>query len=478
MAKTYTTLTQIQQDLQSGATTVKELVTQYLHNIKQYAHLNAFNEVFEKEALQKAEELDGRLSTGTTGRLAGMVIAIKDNICYKGHQVTASSKILENFTSIFSSTVVERLLAEDAIIIGRCNCDEFAMGGANENSYFGPVKNMADESRVPGGSSGGSAVAVQAGMCHAAIGTDTGGSIRQPASFCGVVGLKPTYGRVSRHGIIAYASSFDQAGPLTQSVEDAAILLEVMAGADNYDSTASHEPVPAYAGDLQPSTGKKKIAYLQEVLDSAGLDAEVKATLLKAIDDLKADGHKVEPVSFEYLDYVVPTYYILTMAEASSNLARYDGVHYGYRSPNAVDLVTTYKRSRSEGFGTEVKRRIMLGTFVLSAGYYDAYYAKAQKVRRLIKNRTDEILKEYDFILTPTAPEPAFKIGREDIDPIVTYLEDIFTVQASLAGIPAISLPVQNNSEGLPLGLQLITKAFNEAELLNFATYFVSLRKS
>jgi len=477
MAKNYSTLTQIQHDLKSGAITVKELVTQYLHNIKQYAHLNAFNEVFEQEALQKAEELDLRLVNDTTGRLAGMVIAIKDNICYKGHQVTASSKILENFTSIFSSTVVERLLAEDAIIIGRCNCDEFAMGGANENSYFGPVKNMADESRVPGGSSGGSAVAVQAGMCHAAIGTDTGGSIRQPASFCGVVGLKPTYGRISRHGIIAYASSFDQPGPITQSVEDAALLLEVMAGLDNYDSTASREPVAEYS-NIQLSTRKKKIAYLQEVIDSKGLDAEVKETLLKAIEDLKADGHTVEPVSFEYLDYVVPTYYILTMAEASSNLARYDGVHYGYRSPNAVDLVTTYKRSRSEGFGTEVKRRIMLGTFVLSAGYYDAYYAKAQKVRRLIKERTDGILKEYDFILTPTAPEPAFKIGREDIDPIVTYLEDIFTVQASLAGIPAISLPMQNNSSGLPLGLQLTTKAFNEAELLNFATYFVNLRKS
>jgi aspartyl-tRNA(Asn)/glutamyl-tRNA(Gln) amidotransferase subunit A len=478
MAKIYTTLTQLQHDLQSGVTSVKELVSQYLHNIEQYAHLNAFNEVFDQEALQKAAELDERLTAGTSiGRLAGMVIAIKDNICYKDHQVTASSKILENFTSIFSSTVVERLLAEDAIIIGRCNCDEFAMGGANENSYFGPVKNMADESRVPGGSSGGSAVAVQAGMCHAAIGTDTGGSIRQPASFCGVVGLKPTYGRVSRHGIIAYASSFDQPGPITNSVEDAALLLEVMAGADNYDSTASHEPVSDYS-NLQPAAGKKKIAYLQEVLDSKGLDAEVKTALLETIESLKAEGHTVEPVSFEYLDYVVPTYYILTMAEASSNLARYDGVHYGYRSPNAVDLTTTYKRSRSEGFGTEVKRRIMLGTFVLSAGYYDAYYAKAQKVRRLIKNRTEEILKEYDFILTPTAPEPAFKIGRKDIDPVVTYLEDIFTVQASLAGIPAISLPVQNNSAGLPLGLQLTTKAFNEAELLNFATYFVGLRKS
>ena len=478
MAKIYTTLTQLQHDLQSGQISVKELVIQYLHNIKQYAHLNAFNEVFEQEALQKAAALDERLTAGTAaGRLAGMVIAIKDNICYKGHQVTASSKILENFTSIFSSTVVERLLAEDAIIIGRCNCDEFAMGGANENSYFGPVKNMADESRVPGGSSGGSAVAVQAGMCHAAIGTDTGGSIRQPASFCGVVGLKPTYGRVSRHGIIAYASSFDQPGPITNSVEDAALLLEIMAGADHYDSTASHEPVAQYS-KLQPATDKKKIAYLQEVLDSKGLDVEVKTALLETIERLKAEGHTVEPVSFEYLDYVVPTYYILTMAEASSNLARYDGVHYGYRSPNAVDLTTTYKRSRSEGFGTEVKRRIMLGTFVLSAGYYDAYYAKAQKVRRLIKNRTEEILKKYDFILTPTAPEPAFKLDRKDIDPVVTYLEDIFTVQASLAGIPAISLPVQNNSAGLPLGLQLTTKAFNEAELLNFATYFVNLHKS
>jgi len=478
MAKSYTTLTEIQQDLQRKQTTVKELVNNYLLNIKQWAHLNAFNEVFEQEALQKAEELDSKLEAGTAGKLAGLVIAIKDNICYKGHKVTASSKILENFTSIFSSTVVERLLAEDAIIIGRCNCDEFAMGGANENSYFGPVKNQADETRVPGGSSGGSAVAVQAGMCHAAIGTDTGGSIRQPASFCGVVGLKPTYGRVSRHGIIAYASSFDQPGPITQSVDDAALLLEIIAGPDNYDSTASQTKVPAYSQELKAAEGKKKIAYLEEVFDSEGLDAEVKATLLKAIDDLKADGHTVEPVSFEYLDYVVPTYYILTMAEASSNLARYDGVHYGYRSPNAVDLVTTYKRSRSEGFGTEVKRRIMLGTFVLSAGYYDAYYAKAQKVRRLIKERTDKILEKYDFILTPTAPEPAFKIGREDIDPIVTYLEDIFTVQASLAGVPAISLPVENNSAGLPLGLQLITKAFGEAELLNFATYFAELRKS
>ncbi|WP_342647054.1 Asp-tRNA(Asn)/Glu-tRNA(Gln) amidotransferase subunit GatA [Mucilaginibacter sp. CSA2-8R] len=479
MAKTYTSLTEIKQDLQSGDVTVEGLVQNYLSNINKYERLNAFNEVFETEALQKAAELDRKIKSGDAiGSLAGMVIAIKDNICYKGHVVTASSKILENFTSVFSSTVVERLLAQDAIIIGRCNCDEFAMGGANENSYFGPVKNMADESRVPGGSSGGSAVAVQANMCHAAIGTDTGGSIRQPASFCGVVGLKPTYGRVSRHGIIAYASSFDQPGPITRSIEDAALLFQVMAGPDAYDSTLARVPVPRFAEQTAVDTGRKKIAYLQEVMDSKGLDSEVKATLLQTIENLKAEGHVVEPVSFEYLDYVVPTYYILTMAEASSNLARYDGVHYGYRSANAVDLVTTYKRSRSEGFGTEVKRRIMLGTFVLSAGYYDAYYGKAQKVRKLIQKRTNEILEEYDFILTPTAPEPAFKIGRQDIDPIVTYLEDIFTVQASLAGVPAISIPVENNSQNLPLGLQLITKAFDEEKLLNFATYVLGLRKS
>ncbi|WP_233268720.1 Asp-tRNA(Asn)/Glu-tRNA(Gln) amidotransferase subunit GatA [Mucilaginibacter lacusdianchii] len=478
MMKGYTTLTEIQDDLRSGNTTVKALVQHYLERITQYQHLNAFNEVFADEALQKAAELDARMLSGKAGRLAGLVIGIKDNICYKDHQVSASSKILSNFTSIYSSTVVERLLAEDAIIIGRCNCDEFAMGAANESSYYGPVKNMADETRVSGGSSGGSAVAVQAGMCHATLGTDTGGSVRQPASFCGVVGLKPTYGRVSRHGIIAYASSFDQVGPVTQSVEDAALLLEIIAGPDAYDGTLSRTPVPAYTSLLQETVAPKKIAYLQEALESPGLDAEIKETLLQTIDKLKAEGHTVEPVSFEYLDYVVPTYYVLTMAEASSNLSRYDGVHYGYRSPAAFDLQSTYKRSRSEGFGKEVKRRIMLGTFVLSAGYYDAYYAKAQKVRRLIKERTDEILQAYDFILTPTAPEPAFKIGRQEKDPVVTYLEDIFTVQASLAGIPGISLPVKNNNEGLPLGIQFLTKAFGEAELLNFSKYFQKLFKS
>ncbi len=475
MTTSYSSLDEIKRDLQTNRITVNGLVKGYLARIKEFANLNAFNEVFEKEALLRANEIDSRIKSGIAGRLAGMVIAIKDNICYKDHQVTASSKILEGFTSVYSSTIVERLLAEDVIIIGRCNCDEFAMGGSNENSYFGPVRNYADTDRVPGGSSGGSAVAVQAGLCHAAIGTDTGGSVRQPASFCGLVGLKPTYGTISRHGIIAYASSFDQVGPLTHSVEDAALLLEIMAGADEYDSTLARKPVPAYRQALTPTTSKKKIAYIQEALSSPGVDDEVKSILIKYIDKLRQEGHTVKPVAFEHLDYLVPTYYILATAEASSNLARFDGVHYGYRSPAATDLQSTYKRSRSEGFGKEVKRRIMLGTFVLSAGYYDAYYAKAQKVRRLIKEKTDALLAEYDFILIPTAPEPPFTIGKKEKDPTVMYLYDIFTVQASLAGVPAISLPAGKTNKGLPVGLQLLTKRFAEQELLDFSKYFVKL---
>ena len=476
MTDSYSSLTQIKDDIAQGKTTVEKLVKGYLDKITANARLNAFNEVFKEDALTGAREVDLRIKNGTAGKLAGMVIAIKDNICYKGHIVSASSKILEKFTSVYSSTIVDRLLAEDAVIIGRCNCDEFAMGASNENSFFGPVKNYADETRVPGGSSGGSAVAVQAGLCHAAIGTDTGGSVRQPASFCGLIGLKPTYGRISRHGIIAYASSFDQVGPITRSVEDAALLLEVMAGTDEYDSTLADVPVPTYSQNITPPT-RKKIAYMQEALSSPGVDDEVKSNLVKYIDKLREDGHIVKPIAFELLDYLVPTYYILAMAEASSNLSRYDGVHYGYRSPASVDLVSTYKKSRSEGFGKEVKRRIMLGTIVLSAGYYDAYFAKAQKVRRMIREKTDAILAEYDFIMVPTAPEPAFPIGKGPKDPVVTYLADIFTVQASLTGAPAISLPSGNNSKGLPLGLQLLSKHFQEQELLNFSRYFLELQK-
>ena len=474
MIKLYNSLTEIRSDIASGEATVEKLVKNHLVNIGRLAHLNAFNEVFEHEALACARAVDLKIKQGNAGKLAGMVIAIKDNICYKNHIVSASSKILEGFTAIYSSTIVQRVLAEDAVIIGRCNCDEFAMGGANENSFFGPVKNFADNTRVSGGSSGGSAVAVQANMCQAALGTDTGGSVRQPASFCGLIGLKPTYGRISRHGIIAYASSFDQVGTITRSIEDAEALLETMAGPDGYDSTLSTAAVPSLTQDIK-TTGPKKIAYLQDALSSHGVDNEVKSVLIKYIEKLRDEGHTVKPIVFEYLDYLVPSYYILAMAEASSNLSRYDGVHYGYRSPAAVDLQSTYKLSRSEGFGKEVKRRIMLGTFVLCAGYYDAYFAKAQKVRRLIQKQTDEILNEFDFILVPTAPEPAFQIGKEEKDPVLTYLHDIFTVQASLTGVPAISLPSGNNSKGLPLGLQLLTKHFNEQELLNFSKYFLKL---
>jgi aspartyl-tRNA(Asn)/glutamyl-tRNA(Gln) amidotransferase subunit A len=464
----YSKLEDIQADIRSGVLKLEDLVTFYLDRIQQLADLNAYLEVFGEEALAQAKEIQKKIDNGTAGKLAGMVIGLKDNISYKGHRLSASSKILDGYVAIYSSTVVERVLAEDAIIIGRLNCDEFAMGASNETSYFGPVKNFADTTKVSGGSSGGSAVAVQAHLCLASLGSDTGGSIRQPAAFCGVVGLKPTYARVSRYGIVAYASSFDQVGPITRSVEDAALLLEVIAGKDNYDSTSAIEPVPTYSTLLNNSS-KRKIAYIEETLYSEGLDPEIKQNIETQIQLLRSQGHTVEPVSFEYLDYVVATYYILTTAEASSNLARYDGVHFGYRSDSSTDLISTYKFSRSEGFGDEVKRRIMLGTFVLSAGYYDAYYSRAQKIRRLIKEKTEHILEDYDFILTPTTPTPAFNIGEQPTDPVVMYLADIFTVGASLAGLPAISLPSGINKAGLPLGMQIIGKRFGEADLLSFS---------
>ena len=424
--------------------------------------------------MEKAKLVDEKLKSKTAGRLAGMVIALKDNLCYKGHKVSASSKILEGFESLYNATVVERLLAEDAIIIGRCNCDEFAMGSSNENSAYGNVLNPLDIKRVPGGSSGGSAAAVAANMCIAALGTDTGGSIRQPASFCGVVGYKPSYGRVSRYGAIAYASSFDQIGPLTKTVEDAALIMEVIAGKDEYDSTASSKPVTPYSKELKKTPAKLRIAYIKDCLENEGLNPEIKNRINDVISKLKAAGHTVEAVDFPYLDYLVPTYYVLTTAEASSNLARFDGINFGYRSKNATDLESTYKKSRTEGFGVEVKRRIMLGTFVLSSGYYDAYYSKGQKVRRVIQNKTNEILEKYDFIILPTTPGTAFEFGQKSADPIAMYLEDIFTVQANITGLPAISLPMGKHSNGLPFGLQVIGKNFADAEVFAFSDYLMS----
>lgn len=459
--------------LENKQLTLKELLSYYLQQIENKKHLNVFNEVFFVSAEAQAKAVQDRIDNGTAGKLAGMIIGIKDNICYKDHQVTASSKMLDGFVSPYNSTVVERLLKEDAIIIGRLNCDEFAMGGSNETSYFGTVKNATDEERVAGGSSGGSAVAVQADMCLASLGTDTGGSVRQPAAFCGTIGLKPTYGRISRYGVLAFASSFDQVGPITSSVDDAALLLEVLAGADDYDSTSSPLAVDKYSEKLQLN-GAKKIAVLKETIENDALDAEIKESILKSIEALKAQGHTIEYVSFDLLEYLVPTYYILTMAEASSNLSRYDGVHYGHRNTEAKNLNELYKLSRAEGFGEEVKRRILLGTFVLSAGYYDAYYQKAQKVRRLIRNKVEDLFKTYDFILTPVAPTPAFKIGGNVKDPLVMYMADIYTVLASLSGNPAIALPLGNNSAGLPLSLQLTAKHFNESELLALSKSFLN----
>ncbi len=466
--KNYTSFASIKEDLANNTISCIELTNGYIQNIKK-SKTNSFLEIFETSALEQAKLVDSKIANKTAGKLAGMVIGIKDNICYKGHKVSGASKILEGFESIYSATVVEKLLAEDVIIIGRLNCDEFAMGGSNENSAYGNVLNPINNTKVPGGSSGGSAAAVKEGLCIATLGSDTGGSIRQPASFCGLVGYKPTYGRVSRYGLLAYASSFDQIGPLTHNVEDTALITEVISGRDAYDSTSSSKEVEKYSQKLEGLKGKKlKIAYLTDCLSNKGLDSEIKEKTLVVIEDLKAKGHIVEGVNFPLLEYVVPNYYILTTAEASSNLARYDGAHFGYRSPDAKDLESTYKLSRSEGFGAEVKRRIMLGTFVLSAGYYDAYYTKGLRVRNIIKTKTEEIFKDYDFIILPTAPTTAFDIGGIK-DPIAMYLQDIFTVHANLAGIPAISLPLGEHSNGMPFGIQVMAKSFDDANLLAFS---------
>ena len=466
--KRYNSLEEVRQDLKAGTTTCVKLVHYYLQNIKQKQHLNAYLEVFEEEALAQAEAVDQKLTNGTAGRLAGMVVGIKDVLAYKDHALQSSSNILQGFKSLYTATAVQRLLNEDVIIIGRQNCDEFAMGASNESSAFGPVLNDADNTRVPGGSSGGSAVAVQADLCLASIGSDTGGSVRQPAAFCDIIGLKPTYSRISRYGLIAYASSFDQIGTLTRSVEDAALLLEIMAGNDEYDSTASHRPVPAYTQSLE-TTRKYRIGYIRDSFESEGLQPEIREAMSDVVNRLQGDGHTVEAVDFHYLDYIVPTYYILTTAEASSNLSRFDGVKYGYRSPDATDLSSMYKKTRSQGFGHEVKKRILLGTFVLSADYYDAYYTKAQQVRRIIKEKTEELLREYDFLILPTTPTTAFPLGGNDAEPLAIYLADIFTVQASLAGVPAISLPAGYDAKGLAIGLQVLTQPFGEAQLLAFS---------
>jgi aspartyl-tRNA(Asn)/glutamyl-tRNA(Gln) amidotransferase subunit A len=467
----YKSFAEVKTALASGSS-VLEIVESYLTKINQHAHLNAYLEVFEQSAKENALRVDEKIKKGTAGRLAGMVIGLKDNLAYKNHKVSAASKILEGFESIYTATAVQRLIDEDAIIIGRLNCDEFAMGSSNENSAFGPVKNHLNTNCVPGGSSGGSAVATGANLCTASLGSDTGGSIRQPASFTGTYGLKPTYGRISRYGLIAYASSFDQIGPITNTLEDAALLLEIMAGDDEYDATVSSKKVANYSAfdTVKPL----RIAVISEALYAEGIDPEVSAKMEAVIASLKKAGNTVENVSFPYMDYMVPTYYVLSTAEASSNLSRFDGVHFGHRSQNAQGVEATYKKSRSEGFGPEVQRRIMAGTFVLSHGYYDAYYTKGQKVRRVLQNKTNAIFKQFDLILLPTTPSTAFELNAVK-DPINMYLQDIFTVHANLTGNPAISLPLGKHSNGMPFGVQVMANHFDEKQLFNFSHYLENL---
>jgi aspartyl-tRNA(Asn)/glutamyl-tRNA(Gln) amidotransferase subunit A len=468
---------QYHQDLTANNTTCGDAVQYYLQQIDARKNLNAFTSVFATEALQQAAALDEKRKSGEPlKRLHGVVVAIKDVLCYKDHTVTAASKILADFKSVYTATAVQRLLDEDAIIIGNCNCDEFAMGSSNENSVYGPVLNALDHTKVPGGSSGGSAVAVQAGLCMASLGSDTGGSVRQPADFCGIIGLKPTYGRISRYGLIAYASSFDQVGIFGNNIADIAALLEVMSGADEYDSTAMQLAVGSgqWAMDQSQSTKKYKIAYFKEALHHPSLDKEIKEKILNLVESLRANGHTVTEIDFDLLDYVVPAYYVLTTAEASSNLNRYDGIRYGHQATgNIKDLTEFYKQNRTEGFGKEVQRRIMLGTFVLSSGYYDAYYSKAQQVRRLLVNQTEAIFSDYEAVIMPTSPTTAFNIGYKHDDPVAMYLADIFTVFANLTGIPGISVPLFTHSNGMPFGLQVMTKKADELTLLQFADHLV-----
>ncbi|MGA7161565.1 MAG: Asp-tRNA(Asn)/Glu-tRNA(Gln) amidotransferase subunit GatA [Bacteroidota bacterium] len=456
--------------LKAGNDSCEARTREYLSAISSQKNLNAFLSVFEEEALERARSIDKKIEAGNAGPLAGMSVAVKDVLCMKGKRTTCGSKILGNYEGIYDATVIEKLQAADAIIIGKTNMDEFAMGSSTENSAFGPVKNPHDESRVPGGSSGGSAVAVAAGMATAALGTDTGGSIRQPAGLCGVFGLKPTYGRVSRYGLVAFASSFDQIGPFANSARDVARILGVIAGHDERDSTSANIPVPDYLSPMNRSVKGLKFGLPKEYFTDA-LSPEIRSVIERRVTQLKENGAEIVEISLPHSEYTIATYYILATAEASSNLARFDGARYGYRSKQAKTLMEMYTKSRSEGFGAEVKRRIMLGTYVLSAGYYDAYYKKAQKVRRLIQEDFFNAFKHVDCLITPISPTTAFKFGEKVDDPLQMYLSDIYTVSANLAGIPGISVPGGVDSQNLPVGLQLLGKQFDEATLLKVADF-------
>jgi aspartyl-tRNA(Asn)/glutamyl-tRNA(Gln) amidotransferase subunit A len=460
----------LKKDLAAGSTTCEKIIEDYLGVIEEKKHLNALLAVFPDKAREQAKSVDKKLRDGNAGALAGMVVSIKDLICVKDERVTCGSKILENFVSLYDATVVQRLRNADAVIIGKNNMDEFAMGSSTENSAYGRVKLPQDEERVPGGSSGGSAVAVCAGMSTTSLGSDTGGSIRQPAAFCGVVGLKPTYGRVSRYGLVAYASSFDSIGPLALTTRDAASVLQVIAGHDPNDSTSADVPVPEYGTKFTHEVKGVRIGIPKEYFGDA-LNPDIRQAIEKKVDVLRSHGAVIEEVSLPHTDYTIATYYILATAEASSNLARYDGARYGFRKESAADLSEMYVKSRSEGFGAEVKRRIMLGTYVLSAGYYDAYYRKGQKVRRLIKEDFDRAFTKVDCLIAPASPSTAFKAGDKMDDPLQMYLSDIYTTSMNLAGIPGITIPCGEDHQGLPIGLQILGPQFGEPAILQVADF-------
>lgn len=465
----YPTIQALQCALINGQFTVLDVVNHFLDQAESTRDLNQYIELYSEEARTQAIALDQKISSKQPlGRLFGMVLSHKDIISYKDHSLSASSNILKGYTALYSATVLDRVIKEDAIIIGRVQCDEFAMGSSNENSCYGPVKNPYDAERIPGGSSGASATSVASDTCWASIGTDTGGSVRQPAAFCGLVGFKPGYGRISRHGLIAYASSFDQAGFLTRSVYDAALLLEVTSGIDAYDASMSDRPVEKYAESLNISASGK-IAYLDlgHFLDK--MDAEIASNYADTISKWKSEGIDLDPISMDWLDDIIPAYYVLTTAEASSNLSRYDGIRYGHRSQDAHTIEEVYKKTRTEGFGMEVKRRILLGTYVLSSGFYDAYYQKAQQVRRMIKNHLDKIFDQYTALILPVSPVLPWKIGEKIDDPVSVYLADIFTVMANVAGIPGVSIPTGYSKGGLPIGTQIMANAWDEKKLLALA---------
>jgi len=467
-------ITELVEKIKGCEITVKEVIEKYLKTINKLDNkICAFMEVFETQSIRQAEEIDNRIKKGLpVGELVGVPIAVKDNICIKGHHLNCSSKILDGYISPYNATVINKLRQNDAILIGRTNMDEFAMGSSTENSAFKITKNPHDLTCVPGGSSGGSAAAVASNMVPTALGSDTGGSIRQPAAFCGVVGMKPTYGRVSRYGLVAFASSLDQIGPITKNVEDCALILKIISGYDELDSTSVNLSVPDYVNLIKTDIKGIKIGLPKEYF-TTGLDTEVSASINNAIKLLENEGAVISDITLPHTKYAVAVYYIIAPAEASSNLARYDGIRYGYRiSTNEIDnmsLIEIYNQTRGTGFGSEVKRRIMLGTYTLSAGYYDAYYLKAQKVRTLIKQDFQNAFSKVDAILTPTTPTPAFKISEKIDDPLQMYLSDIYTIPCNLAGLPGISIPCGFTRTKLPIGVQILGKPFDEVTVLKLA---------